>query len=283
MAAVLPKTFLITGVSSGLGRAFATGAIDAGHQVIGTVRHEEDAEAFAALDRARAHPVILDVTRLEEIPGVVAKAERDFGPVDVLVNNAGYGHEGALEEASMDDLQRQFAANVFGPVAMIQAVLPGMRARRSGHIVNVTSMGGFITMPGISFYCGSKFALEGISEALRKELAGFGIRVTALAPGQFRTDWAGRSMDRTPRSIADYDAVMDPIRAARMAKSGNQPGDPARAAQALLALVEAPTPPARLFLGADALTLVQQKLDAMRAEITAWDKLSRSTDFASAA
>lgn len=283
MAAVLPKTFLITGVSSGLGRAFATGALDAGHQVIGTVRQKEDAEAFAALDRARAHPAILDVTRLEDIPGVVAKAEQDFGPLDVLVNNAGYGHEGALEESSMNDLQRQFAANVFGPVAMIQAVLPGMRARRSGHIVNVTSMGGFITMPGISFYCGSKFALEGISEALVKELAGFGIRVTALAPGQFRTDWAGRSMDRTPRSIADYDAVMDPIRAARKAKSGNQPGDPARAAQALLALVEAPTPPARLFLGADALMLVQQKLDAMRAEITAWDKLSRSTDFASAA
>lgn len=283
MAAVLPKTFLITGVSSGLGRAFATGALEAGHHVIGTVRHAEDAKAFAALDPVRAHPVILDVTRFEAMPAVVAKAERDFGPVDVLVNNAGYGHEGALEESSMDDLQRQFAANVFGPVAMIQAVLPAMRARRSGHIVNVTSMGGFITMPGISFYCGSKFALEGISESLGKELAGFGIRVSALAPGQFRTDWAGRSMDRTPRSIADYDSVMDPIRAARMAKSGNQPGNPAGAAQALLALVDAPTPPTRLFLGTDALMLVEQKLDAMRAEIAAWNELSRSTDFASAA
>ncbi|MBE1529809.1 NAD(P)-dependent dehydrogenase (short-subunit alcohol dehydrogenase family) [Sphingopyxis sp. OAS728] len=283
MAAVLPKTFLITGVSSGLGRAFATGALEAGHHVIGTVRHEEAAEAFAAQDPVRAHPVILDVTRFEEIPAVVSQVERDFGPVDVLVNNAGYGHEGALEESSMDDLQRQFAANVFGPVAMIQAVLPAMRARRSGHIVNVTSMGGFITMPGISFYCGSKFALEGISESLGKELAGFGIRVTALAPGQFRTDWAGRSMDRTPRSIADYDSVMDPIRAARMAKSGNQPGDPAGAAQALLALVDAPTPPTRLFLGTDALMLVEQKLDAMRAEIARWNELSRSTDFASAA
>lgn len=283
MAAVLPKTFLITGVSSGLGRAFATGALEAGHHVIGTVRRQEDADAFAALDQVRAHPVILDVTRVGKIAAVVEKAQQDVGPVDVLVNNAGYGHEGALEESSMDDLERQFSANVFGPVAMIKAVLPGMRARRSGHIVNVTSMGGFITMPGISFYCGSKFALEGISEALGKELAGFGIRVTALAPGQFRTEWAGRSMDRTPRSISDYDAVMDPIRAARMAKSGNQPGDPTRAAQALPALVYAPTPPVRLFLGADALTLVEQKLDAMRAEITVWNDLSRSTDFRFAA
>ena len=181
----------------------------------------------------------------------------------------------------MDDLRRQFAANVFGPVAMLKAVLPGMRERRRGHIVNVTSMGGFITMPGIAFYCGSKFALEGISEALGKEVAGFGIRVTALAPGQFRTDWAGRSMERTPRSIADYDSVMDPIRAGRQAKSGHQPGDPAKAAQALLALVEAENPPVRLFLGDDALGLVERKLDAMRAEIAAWDVLSRSTSFAS--
>jgi len=154
-----------------------------------------------------------------------------------------------------------------------------MRARRAGHIINVTSMGGFITMPGITFYCGSKFALEGISEALGKEVAGLGIRVTALAPGQFRTDWAGRSMDRTPRSIGDYDAVMDPIRSARQAKSGNQPGDPAKAAQAVLRLVEADTPPVRLFLGEDALGLVDHKLDAMRAEMTAWNALSRSTSF----
>jgi NAD(P)-dependent dehydrogenase (short-subunit alcohol dehydrogenase family) len=184
-----------------------------------------------------------------------------------------------LEESSADDLQRQFAANVYGPVAMMPAVLPGMRERRSGHIINVTSMRGFITMPGISFYCGSKFALDGISEALGKEVAGFGIRVTALAPGQFRTDWAGRSMDRTPRSIADYDTVMDPIRAARQAKNGRQPGDPAKAAQALLILVASPNPPARLFLGADALELVPQKLEAMKTELAAWDALSRSISF----
>jgi len=280
MLGAASKTFLITGVSSGLGRAFAEGALAAGHRVIGTVRRSEDAESFAAMAQDRAHPLVLDVTDYDAIPASVTDAEQRVGAIDVLVNNAGYGHEGVLEESSIDDLQRQFAANVFGPVAMIKAVLPGMRERRRGHIVNVTSMGGFITMPGISFYCGSKFALEGISEALGKEVASFGIRVTALAPGQFRTDWAGRSMDRTPRSIDDYDAVMDPIRAGRQAKSGNQPGDPAKAAQALLALIEAENPPVRLFPGADALGLVEQKLDAMKAEIAAWDALSRSTSFA---
>ena len=273
-----PKTFLITGVSSGLGRAFASAALAAGHRVIGTVRRAEDADAFRTSERAI--PLLLDVTHYAAIPDAVQMAERDVGPVDVLVNNAGYGHEGVLEESSMDDLQRQFAANVFGPVAMMQAVLPGMRERRRGHIVNVTSMGGFITMPGIAFYCGSKFALDGISEALSKELAAFGIRVTVLAPGQFRTNWAGRSMQRTPRSIADYDAVMDPIRAARQAKSGNQPGDPDKAAQVLLRLVEADNPPTRLFLGEDALGLVRQKLDQMKAEIATWGAVSRSTGFA---
>jgi NAD(P)-dependent dehydrogenase (short-subunit alcohol dehydrogenase family) len=177
-------------------------------------------------------------------------------------------------------MRRQFDANVFGAVAMIKAVLPGMRVRRSGRIVNVTSMGGFITMPGITYYCGSKFALEGISEALGKEVKPLGIHVTTLAPGQFRTDWAGRSMIRAERSIADYDTVMDPIRAARQAKSGNQPGDPAKAAQALLELVAAENPPVRLYLGADALKLVEDKIEAMKTETAAWERTSRSTDFA---
>jgi len=273
------KTFLITGVSSGLGKAFAEGALGAGHRVIGTARSEDAATAFAALAPGRAHGVVLDVTNFDAIPAAVAQAERMAGPIEVLVNNAGYGHEGILEESTLDDMRRQFDANLFGAVAMIKAVLPGMRARRSGHIVNVTSMGGFITMPGITYYCGSKFALEGISEALGKEVKPLGIHVTALAPGQFRTDWAGRSMVRSERCIADYDAVMDPIRAARQAKSGNQPGDPAKAAQALLTLVAAEKPPVRLYLGGDALELVEEKLSAMKAEIIAWAEISRSTDF----
>jgi NAD(P)-dependent dehydrogenase (short-subunit alcohol dehydrogenase family) len=277
----IPKTFLITGVSSGLGRAFAEGALAAGHRVIGTLRNPAAVQEFASLAPDRAFGAVLDVTDFDNVPHVVSAVERVVGPIDVLVNNAGYGHEGILEETSLDEFKRQFDANVFGAVALIKAVLPGMRKRRSGHIVNVTSMGGFITMPGITAYCGSKFALEGISEALSKEVKHLGIHVTALAPGQFRTDWAGRSMVRAERSIGDYDDVMNPIRTARQAKSGKQPGDPARAAQALLALVEADHPPTRLYLGADALQLVVAKLDAMKAELAVWDEVSRSTDFAS--
>jgi NAD(P)-dependent dehydrogenase (short-subunit alcohol dehydrogenase family) len=273
------KVFMITGVSSGLGKAFAEGALAAGHRVIGTLRSAESAAAFSAHPTGRGHGVLLDVTDLEAIPSAVAKAEGQVGPIDVLVNNAGYGHEGILEETALEEVRKQFDVNVFGAVAMMKAVLPGMRARRSGHIVNVTSMGGFITMPGITAYCGSKFALEGISEALGKEVKSLGIHVTALAPGQFRTDWAGRSMVRAKRSIADYDAVMDPIRAARQAKSGHQPGDPEKAAQALLKLVASSNPPVRLYLGADALKLVSEKLQAMREEIAAWEAVSRSTDF----
>lgn len=274
------KIFLITGVSSGLGKAFAAGALAAGHHVIGTVRNKEAATAFSTQAPERAHAIVVDVTDFSAIPDAVARAGRDVGPIDVLVNNAGYGHEGIMEESSLDDMRRQFDVNVFGAVAMMKAVLPGMRQRRSGRIVNVTSMGGFITMPGITYYCGSKFALEGISEALGKEVKSLGIHVTALAPGQFRTDWAGRSMVRAGRNVADYDAVMDPIRAARQAKSGRQPGDPAKAAQALLKLVESNNPPVRLYLGADALKLVEDKIVAMKAEIAEWEAISRSTDFA---
>jgi short-subunit dehydrogenase len=273
------KTFLITGVSSGLGKAFAEGVLEAGHNVIGTVRTDEAAAAFTNLAQGRAHAILLDVTNFDAIPDAIAKSAREVGPVDVLVNNAGYGHEGVLEESSLGDLQRQFDANVFGAVAMIKAILPEMRKRKCGHIINVTSMAGFIALPGITYYSGSKFALEGISEALGKEVKHLGISVTALAPGQFRTDWAGRSMVRAPRKIAEYDAVMDSIRAARQAKSGNQPGDPAKAAQALLKIVEAENPPARLYLGSDALKLVEEKIEAMKAEIAAWESLSRSTSF----
>ncbi|MBI1684473.1 oxidoreductase [Caulobacter hibisci] len=273
------KTFLITGVSSGLGRAFANAALQAGHVVIGTVRNAQAASEHEALAPGRAHALMLDVTDFDAVAAQVPDAESRFGAVDVLVNNAGYGQEGVVEESSIDDLRRQFDANVFGAVAMIKAVLPGMRERGFGRIINVTSMGGFITMPGIAYYCGSKFALEGISEALGKEVRSLGIHVTALAPGQFRTDWAGRSMDRAPRSIAAYDTIMDPIRSARQAKSGRQPGDPAKAAKALLTLVESDAPPTRLFLGEDALAVVEQKLDLMRTEIATWDAVSRSTNF----
>lgn len=272
------KTFLITGVSSGFGLALAREALGAGHRVAGTVRSEQARQAFEALAPARALGKILDVTDFDAIDGVVADIEAQAGPLDVLVNNAGYGHEGVLEESPLADMRRQFDVNVFGAVAMIKAVLPSMRQRRRGHILNITSMGGFITMPGIAYYCGSKFALEGISEALGKEVGPLGIAVTAVAPGSFRTDWAGRSMARTPRSISDYDALFDPIRQAREEKSGRQLGDPAKAARAMLAVIDSPTPPAHLLLGSDALDLVRGKLAGLAEQIEAWQGLTRSTD-----
>jgi NAD(P)-dependent dehydrogenase (short-subunit alcohol dehydrogenase family) len=272
------KTFFITGVSSGFGLALSREALSVGHRVIGTVRNEEARRAFEALHPDHAHAVVLDVTDIDAIPGAVAEAEASFGPVDILVNNAGYGHEGVFEESSLDEMRHQFEVNVFGAVAVTQAFVPRFRERRRGHIVNITSMGGFITMPGIAYYCGSKFALEGITEVLGKELKPFGVHVTAVAPGGFRTDWAGRSMQRSPRTIADYDAMFDPIRETRQARSGKQLGDPAKAAKAILTLVELPEPPAHLLLGSDALALVREKLAAMAADIDTWESLTRSTD-----
>lgn len=274
------KSLLITGVSSGLGCALAEAALQGGHTVIGTVRSEAARARFEALSPDnKAHAVVLDVTDFDTIPAVVAAIEETFGPLDVLVNNAGYGHEGTLEESPLDELLHQFDVNVFGAVAMIKAVLPAMRKRRSGHIINITSMAGFVGLPGIPYYSGSKFALEGISEVLAKEVSGFGIKVTAVAPGSFRTDWAGRSMVRTERSIEDYDSLFEPVRRARKAKSGNQTGDPVKAAQAILKLIEADNPPTHLILGSDALKLVREKLTQLHQEIDAWEALTNSTEF----
>jgi len=279
MRDVKKKLFLITGAGAGLGRAFAEAALDAGHTVIGTVRREEDRIAFEALQKERARAVIIDVTAFGSVGPIIDKVEQEIGPIDVLVNNAGYGHEGTLEESSIDQLIHQFDVNVFGAVAMIKAVLPAMRKRRSGHIINITSMAGYMSLPGISFYSGSKFALAGITEALAKEVKDFGIKVTAIAPGSFRTEWAGRSMVRSARSIEDYDAVFDPVRKRRQEYSGQQAGDPAKAAQVLLKVVDAAEPPTHLLLGNDALKLVKERLVALTHEIDVWEAVSRSTDF----
>ena len=272
------KTLLITGASSGFGLALAQEALADGHRVVGTVRSEQARAALEALAPGRALGRLLDVTDFAAIEPLIAEVERTVGPLDVLVNSAGYGHEGILEESPLAEMRRQFDVNVFGAVAMMKAVLPYMRQRRRGHILNITSMGGFITLPGIAYYCGSKFALEGISEVVGKEVEGFGIAVTAVAPGSFRTDWAGRSMVRSPRSIADYDALFDPVRQARQEKSGKQLGDPRKAARAMLEAIDSANPPAHLLLGSDALGLVRQKLEALEEEIAAWEATTRSTD-----
>ena len=234
------KTFLITGVSSGLGRAFAVRALEAGHRVVGTVRKPQDAKVFEGLAPDRAHARLLDVTDDAAVSTTVAEVEETVGPIDVVIANAGYGIEGIFEE---------------------------------------TPMGGLMAVPGMAAYCASKFAAEGMLESIRKEVAGFGIRVTAIEPGSFRTDWAGRSMTRAEHTIADYDALFDPIRAARLAASGNQLGNPEKAADAVLAILDTADPPAHLVLGSDALRLIGEARAAVDDDIRRWENLSRSTDF----
>ncbi|KUO21521.1 oxidoreductase [Streptomyces dysideae] len=275
----MSRTFLITGVSSGLGRAFATAALEAGHTVVGTVRDKEQIAGFEQLAPGRAHARVLDVTDTDAIAPTVAAIEDGTGPIDVLVNNAGYGVEGTFEETPLDTFRHQFDVNVLGVIAVTQAVLPRMRERRAGHILFVTSMGGLRTYPGLSAYHGSKFAVEGLAASLAQEISPLGIHVTAIEPGAFRTDWAGRSMHRVETTIADYDPVFAPIREHRLAMRGHQLGNPAQAGRALLAVIEAENPPTHLILGSDALRLVADARAAFDAETAAWSELSKSTDY----
>ena len=247
--------------------------------MIGTVRRPEDAEAFEGLG-ARALSRLLDVSDQDAVFATVAEIERQVGAIDVAVANAGYGLEGTIEESTMNQLRDQFEVNVFGAVATMKAVLSYMRERRRGRIITVTSMGGLRTFPGLGAYHASKYALEAISETLDKEVAQFGVRVTAIEPGGFRTDWAGRSMTRVQNTIPDYRALIEPLRERRAANSGRQIGDPDKAGQALLAIVAAENPPRPLMLGSDAIELVNQAREELRIESEAWRDLSLSTDFA---
>lgn len=276
----MDKVVIVTGSNSGLGKAFAIALLQEGFKVVGTVRRQEAVEQFEHLQSGAAFARVLDVTDApEQIAAFVADVEQNVGPVYALINNAGYGHEGTLEESSMDELRQQFEVNVFGAVSMMKAVLPHMRARREGRILNVTSMGGLMTMPGLSYYHGSKFALEGISSSLAKEVRPLGIYVTAVEPGMFRTDWAGRSMVRSERAIPDYDAIFDPIREARKARNGRQPGDPVKAGKAIAEFLTSPEPPLHLLLGRDAFDYVVKELEALRSEFAMWERMTQSTDF----
>ncbi|SDY64210.1 NADP-dependent 3-hydroxy acid dehydrogenase YdfG [Collimonas sp. OK242] len=272
------KTWFITGVSSGLGLAMAEAALNKGYRVVGTLRTEEQRAAFSG-SHPNAVGVLLDVTDHDSVKRVVASIERDVGAIDILVNNAGYGYEGTIEEATMEDIRSQFEVNVFGTFAVTQAVLPLMRQRRSGHILTVTSIGGIVTFPGVGIYNSSKFALEGFSEALSKEVADFGIRVTAIEPGMFRTDWAGRSMTRGESKLTDYDALFAPIRQARLERNGKQQGDPRKAAVAIIAAVEAEKAPVHLLLGSDALSFARTKLAGLKEEFDGWAAVTSSTNF----
>ncbi len=273
------RTWFITGISTGLGKALAEHLLAQGERVAGTFRSAEGKAQFDLLVPGRSLGVLLDVTDEAAIPSAVADVERQTGGIDVLVNNAGYGLEGAIEETTMAQVRKQFDVNVFGAVAVMQAVLPGMRARRRGHILNITSMGGIIAFPGVGIYNGSKFALEGISESLSKEVAGLGIKVTIVEPGSFRTDWAGRSMVHIDNPIADYENTAGAFRRGLAGRNGKQPGDPQKAAAAILLVVNAEQPPLHLLLGHDALEYVGQKLGALQSEILKWAPVSTSTNY----
>ena len=273
------RTWFVTGVSSGFGRSLSELLVSRGERVVGTLRNEAQRAAFDAISPGLSVGVLLDVTRHGEVAAIVDDVERRIGAIDVLVNNAGYGYEGTVEEATMDEIRAQFDVNVFGAVAVAQAVLPHMRRRRSGRIINITSMGGIATFAGLGIYHGSKFALEGISETLAKEVRQFGIHVTAVEPGGFRTQWAAGSMRRGALTVTDYEPLMAPIRKARLERSGQQTGDPSKAALAMLALADAQDPPVHLLLGNDALGFVRTKLDELAREIDRWEALTSSTDF----
>jgi NAD(P)-dependent dehydrogenase (short-subunit alcohol dehydrogenase family) len=270
------RAWLITGCSSGLGRAIAAHVLQRGERAVVTARNLESIQDFSS---GIALKTVLDVTNRAQIDEAVEQAERAFGGIDVLVNNAGYGYLAAVEEGEEREVRAMFDANFFGLVELTKRVLPGMRRRGRGHIVMISSMGGLVAGPAAGYYNATKFALEGLSEALQKEVEPLGIRVTLIEPGPFRTEWAGRSLKQTGIPIEAYAATAGARRALIAANSGKQPGDPARAAAALMAVVDSPAPPLRLLLGRPALEAVRAKLAAMADGIKQWEATTLSADF----
>lgn len=278
MADVSSPVWFITGCSTGFGRELAKLTLDRGWPTVVTARDKSRlADLIAGYDNALA--VDLDVTDEGQIAAAVKAAEEKFGRIDVLVNNAGYGYQASLEEGEEREIRDMFDANVFGLFAMTRAVLPGMRARRKGHILNLTSQAGFIGFAGSGYYAATKHAVEGFSDALLAEVGPLGIKVTCVAPGPFRTDWAGRSLKQTPVKIKDYQDTVGKRLASTSDISGKQPGDPVRAGEAMIKAVEAANPPRHLVLGEIAYNGVTGKLKERLTEIEAWKDASISADF----
>jgi len=271
-------TWLITGCSTGLGRALAAAVLARGDNAVVTARDAATVADLAAAHPDRALALDLDVTDPAQTRAAADAATERFGGVDVLVNNAGYGYRAAVEEGDPEDVERLFATNFFGAVDLIKLVLPGMRERRRGTIVNISSIGARISPPGSGYYAAVKAALEGLTASLRKEVAPLGITAMAVEPGGFRTDFAGRSLAGSAVSIADYDETVGPRRKENDRVHGTQPGDPDKAAEAIIAAVGSPDAPGLLLLGTDALSAFEQVLDAQRAELEKWRELSAGTD-----
>jgi NAD(P)-dependent dehydrogenase (short-subunit alcohol dehydrogenase family) len=273
------STWLITGCSTGLGRALAEAVLASGHNAVATARDVSTVTHFADAHPDTALALALDVTDSTQVTATVAQAEERFGSIDVLVNNAGYGYRAAVEEGDDADVERLFATNFFGAIAMIKAVLPGMRAQQAGAIVNISSIGARITPAGSGYYSASKAALEGASGSLRWELAPLGISVTVVEPGAFRTDFAGRSLTQSAEPIDAYADTAGQRRIEKGTGHGTQVGDPAKAATAIITAVEAPDTPFLLMLGEDAVNGFRYVSDAQSAEVEKWKALAVGTAY----
>jgi NAD(P)-dependent dehydrogenase (short-subunit alcohol dehydrogenase family) len=271
--------WLITGCSTGFGREIARSVLARGYRAVVTARDVSQIDDLADGTNGRALILPLDVTVPEQIATAVAAGEEAFDSIDVLVNNAGIGYFGALEESEDDEVRRMFEINFWGLANMTRAVLPGMRRRRRGHIVNLSSMGGVRGVQGVGYYCATKFAVEGFSEALHQEVGPLGIKVLLVEPSGFRTDWAGRSANEAKQTIEDYAPTAGARRDQIRAISGKQPGDPVRAAKAIIDAVEEPTAPFRLLLGKTALAAGRDKIEALQHDFEGWAKVSEAADF----
>lgn len=269
--------WFITGCSTGFGRELATHLLESGFRTVITARSPDEIKDLA--DKGEALILKLDVTHQEQVDAAIKAAEDEFGRLDVLVNNAGIGYFGAIEESEEEEVRRMFEVNVFGMSRMIHAVLPGMRKQRSGFIVNISSIAGLCGFPALGYYNATKFAVEGLSEALAQEVQPLGIKVMLVEPSGFRTDWAGRSANESKIQIDDYAATAGDWRSEIRADSGKQPGDPVRAVKAIVSAGGSSHPPLHLLLGNNAYDAAMAKLDALREEFDIWEAVSRSADF----
>jgi NAD(P)-dependent dehydrogenase (short-subunit alcohol dehydrogenase family) len=273
------KTWLITGCSTGLGRAFAQEVLKIGYNAVVTSRNPKDIQDIVENYPETALGLALDVTDKDQINAVVKQAEAKFGSIDVLVNNAGFGYRSAVEEANDDQVNALFNTNFFGTVNMLKAVLPIMRKQKSGTIFNVSSIAGRYSNPGSGYYSATKFAVEGMSDALSKEVAPLGIRVVVIEPGAFRTDFAGRSLTGTHTEISDYKETAGKRRKENDHTGGTQPGNPQLAAKSIIKISESESVPFRLLLGTDAIQLTRTELENQLKELEAWKEISLSTDY----
>jgi len=279
MADTTAPVWLITGCSTGFGRELSRAVLARGYRAVITARNPKSVADLVAGHEGQAIALELDVTKPEQVESAVRQAEQAFGRIDVLVNNAGIGYFGAIEESDEAEVRRMFEINVFGLARMTQAVLPGMRKRRSGHVVNIASIGGIRAFPAVGFYNATKFAVVGLSEALSLEVAPLGIKVTIVEPSGFRTDWAGRSANEAKQQIADYAETAGKNQASIRGYSGKQPGDPVKAAEAIIKAVESKEPPLHLLLGKAALKGARWKLDLMKKDFDAWAQTTEGADF----